>query len=355
MEKKKKKQKLKKFRLSAKTLFLTYPRTNLKPIQAYQQLEQILINWGIAEFLIVQEEHQINTSINESTHLHAYIKLHKKANINSPEYLHLLNNRNEKIKGKYETVKKKESVIQYLLKDVFDINNEDFIIFSKHLTGRISNKFGYQTLEDSMIQLAERGFIDKAMDLLRRDKPSQFMKSHMAIEKSLRALFLKKKGFTPKFNVNDFIIPIELNELLNEVILNKEQSLAIYGDSGSGKSQFIRAWAHDKGLTPLFVTHPNALKDFIEGQHNLIIMDDTMNLKMFTREALIHFISSQDASTHNVKHGSISIPETTRILLFNKTPVETFGELVNDSAIRRRIVFFNLGSTSLIPKELSDK
>jgi len=343
----------KKFRLSAKTLFLTYPRTSLKPIEAYQQLEEILINWGIDEFLIVQEKHQINTSINKSTHLHAYIKLHKKANIHSPEYLHLLDNNNKIIKGKYETVKKKESVIQYVLKDVFDVDNENFIIFSEHLKGRISNKFGYETTENSMIKLAEKGFVDKAMDLLRRDKPSQFMKSHMAIEKSLRSLFLKKKGFTPKFNLNEFIVPAELNTLLNTIIFQKQQSLGIYGASGSGKSQFIKSWAYDKGLNPLLVTHPNALKDFIEGYHNLIIMDDTMNLKTFTREALIHFLSSQDDSTHNIKHGSITIPETTRIVFFNKTPLETFGDLINEPAIRRRIIFFNLGTISLIPKNFN--
>jgi len=51
-----------------------------------------------------------------------------------------------------------------------------------------------------MISLAERGRINEAINIF--SNPSQYLKSHMSIEKSLRSLNLKKVGLTQKYSLS---------------------------------------------------------------------------------------------------------------------------------------------------------
>ena len=76
-------------------------------------------------------------------------------------------------KDKHETIKRKQSVIHFLLKGVFNVNDKNNIIYSKHMNARITNKFGYQSVENFMIKLAEKGLQPASLKLSLKIKEKQ--------------------------------------------------------------------------------------------------------------------------------------------------------------------------------------
>lgn len=97
-------------RLSARALYLTYPQCEVDLAQVLECLKEKL---GIKEYIIVRE-----TSEGGHIHVHAYLKLIKKANIRNMEVLDL--KIGETIfKGEYRTGggAAEKDIIEYLTKD----------------------------------------------------------------------------------------------------------------------------------------------------------------------------------------------------------------------------------------------
>lgn len=89
------------------------------------------------------------------------------------------------------------------MKDVIDKNSPNLMLspnISKYITSNIK-VLSYQTV---MIELARKGKIKEALDILKENSPQKYLKSHKSYEKSLMGLFLKATGATLKFNFKDF-------------------------------------------------------------------------------------------------------------------------------------------------------
>ncbi len=344
-----KKSETKKFRLSCKHLFLTYARCPLDLQYAIDQLKSVLFTYKVKSFLVVREEHNDeNSSIEEDTneqtkikeHLHIYINTEKKVNITNPDKLHLTKD-NIIYKGNYQASKSPSSTLDYLLKN-FSTKEHPWILASPDLQNRITEDATITSFDTHLIELAKQNKIEEAMILYEKERPGDFLKNHISIEKSLKGLFLKQIGGTTKPPYDDFICPPALSTILEKVKEDKK-TLLLIGEPGTGKTKFILFHLYTfQKLTPLIVNNLDSLRDFKWEKHQAIIFDDC-NFKDVNREELIKLLDSEDETTHNVKHLSVRIPQNTpRFVISNKTFEDLFGIFSQEEAVKRRLYIYNL-------------
>ncbi len=351
MTKKVKEKKIKsenKFRLSCKHLFLTYSRCPLELQEAMDQLNVILFNYKIKSFLIVREEHSEdeieNTSKdNESKikeHLHIYVQTEKKVNITNPDRLHLMKN-DVIYKGNYQASKNPAATLDYLLKS-FSTKDHPWILASSDLKERLTNEATISAFDTHLIELARQNRIEEAMQLYEKERPGDFLKNHLSIEKSLKGIYLKHLGAITKLPYEDFNCPETLTSLLKSAEEDK-RTLLLVGGPGTGKTKFILFHLHTlRKLNPLIVNNIDSLRDFKNNIHHAILYDDCC-FKNVSREELIKLMDSEDETTHNVKHLSVRIPSNTpRFVISNKNYEELFAPHHKDEAIRRRIYVYTL-------------
>jgi hypothetical protein len=291
-----------------------------------------LATYTVDEYLLCKEEHD-----DKSKHVHVHLQLHRISDIKSEDFLDILFE-DTRYHGNYQKCKKIRNIINYLLKGVQDLNSPD-ILMSKNMRSLVDNLGTLMGVDEALIQLAEKGQIAEAMAVLRKHRPEQYVKSHMFIEKSLKAIRLKTLGCTAKFNFNQFVLPENLKDGFSFVEKNK-RSLHLIGDSGSGKSQIINAYAIEKrDLTPLTINNFDALRFFDSNKHNALIIDDPSKLKKLSREELIKLFDSEDATTFDLKHGSVQIPANTPRFIITNSALSAVVDkaLAQDPAINRRI------------------
>jgi hypothetical protein len=313
-----------------------------------------LSTYNVTDFLLVKELHAVDDlkSRNRAeNHVHVYLELSRSVDIKNSSFLDLTlidEGKNSVYHGNYQRCKNTKSTLNYLLKEV-DAGDSSSVLMSEGLQIRIGDFGELLNLDESLIKLAEKGEIKKALDLIKKNRPWLYLKSHMHLEKSLKDLYLKTLGCVPKYNFNQFQIPDELRALLS-LAEKTNRTVHLFGDSGTGKSQFIKCYTLDvKKLNPLIINNFDALRFFNFNTHNAIIIDDIANLDKLKREEIIKFFDSEEETTFSLKHGSTRIPQSTPRFLITNHPLErVLGEdYTADKAISRRIVSFNLEGKTL--------
>lgn len=286
--------------------------------------------------------------------MHVYLQLHRTADIKNRSFLDIsLEDPSTSVPsayhhGNYQKCKKISNIINYILKDIHDLNSPD-ILLSKNIRNQIDDLGALMGVDESLIQLAEKGRIAEAMQILRKHRPEQYVRSHMFIEKSLKALHLKALGCKARFNLDQFVLPENLKEGFSFVEKNR-RSLHLIGRSGSGKSQIISSYAIERrNLTPLIINNFDALRFFDSNKHNALIIDDLSKLDDLSREELIKLFDSEDETTFNLKHGSAQIPANTpRFIVTNSALSEIVDKtLADDPAIKRRIFSVDIRDSKL--------
>lgn len=353
-----KNEKSKSFRIRSNELFLTYSQCPLSPNDALLQLKSLLKTYQIESYLISQEDHQDNKGV----HLHCYIRTNRKVDIKNPTRLDLVEvdpvEDGTRYHGNYKSVTKNSSkateasrnrVLDYLIKDIFDFNDSK-VIMSPDIE-RVINKTNASILsyQEVMISLARKGEIAQAMRILEEKNPSQYLKSHMSIEKSLMSLYLKELGLRPKFDLDQFVVPAELSETIKAAV-QSNQTFVLKGESGTAKSSFITAYSVEKlNLRPVLINDVNSIRTFDSANHNAIIIDDA-DFSNIPREKLIKLLDSESRTTIRVTFGSISIPEETqRFVITNRSLVE-MNPNAEDLAVQRRVREYDIGATNLAKK-----
>ena len=135
----------KKFRLTAKSLFLTYPKRNLEKEEALYQLTTIL---SIEKYVISEEKNEL-----EGNHIHALLELEKKVNILSPNKLDLIGKTGEKIHGNYQTVKNKKKTLAYARKG------------GNYITNFWLDKKGKElSLDEKLVEITKKEGYEKALE-----------------------------------------------------------------------------------------------------------------------------------------------------------------------------------------------
>lgn len=325
-----------KFRLSAVNLYLTYPKCDLDLNDVLSLLKDILINYVLKDYILVREYHEDNSS-----HIHAYLKCAKKFSTRDPNYLDLKTS-DYTYHGNYQSAKKPNKVIQYILKDISHREDPN-LIYSPSLNDRISELGIWLEFGEAIIKLAENGKVPAAMDLYKKERPLDFIKNKSRIEKSLQELHMSKLGFNMKFDYSKFIIPEELKTVIDAY--NDNKTLVIIGKPGIGKTSWLTSWLKLNGKSPLVVNNRDAIRFFNPHKHSAIVFDDC-NWQDIGREELIKLVDSEVATTHSIKHSSVIIANLEggpipKYIIGNGPHLLEDTSILNkpysDPAVRRRI------------------
>lgn len=332
---------VKRFRLAAKKLFLTYPQCDIPLESVIIRLKLILDRWQIINYLIVKEKH-LNTS---GFHIHCFIECAKKVEISNSSKLNIIYNE-QTFHGKYETVKNKVKVIDYILKSIDDVNDQNWCLISENLKPFI-DETGWLDLPVAMIKLAEKGNIPLALQLLKKEKPMFYIRNHISIERNLRDLRMRELGFTANYNFKTFNIPENLQIAFNETFKDNK-TLLLKGESGTGKTQLLEAYFQYKNMNPLIINDFNSLSKFQEGFNDSILLDDLSDFSNLNREALIKLFDSKSTATFRVLYRSVYIPKNIpRFICSNKSLKELIPKFHLDKAILRRLVQIDVGDLKL--------
>ena len=97
------------FRLSTKTLFLTYPQCPIEKEDALQQLQWILPN-QITEYVVARENHE-----DGNHHLHVFLRLDRKCETRNSRFFDLTGE-DRTYHGNYQGARSIKAVIKYVTK-----------------------------------------------------------------------------------------------------------------------------------------------------------------------------------------------------------------------------------------------
>lgn len=352
-----KKQKEKTFRISAKRLLLTYPKCPLTPRNAIHQLQNILKDFIVINYLVVRESHQ-----DESFHLHAYIELYRKVDIKTPEFLDIKDDFTEEIfHGNYTAARQKEKCLEYLVKDITNSKwhmlrqdeQSDLIIASKEIMQSIGGFFEVRTLEERMILLSRQGKINEALQLLERENPRRFLSQGASIERRLKEIQLKEAGIKRKFPWRSFNIPNHLSKALNlfkKCLENNEgRVLIIKGKPGSGKTQALISYMEEVlNVNVLVISDTDAIRYYDKNIHGAILLDD-IDLSKLSREALLSYLNPLTTDIF-VRYGHVRIEGTVPKAITTNVPLHISNGYfdLKDKAIARRVIYVVLNDNETL-------
>lgn len=339
------------FRLSNKKLFLTYPKIDLSLDSIWVSLNALLADYGIEEYLMCREKHK-----DGSNHVHCYFKLSKQFNTRVPSSLDVGGKH-----GRYEGVRNRNKVIEYILKDA-DIHDKEQLIGSPSLLSQLNQAGGLEKWDKAVIRLSKAGKIDEALALWEENKPKEFGLRHVSIRKSLNDLRLTAMGYKLKLDLRKFIIPKSLSVVFNKFkddFINGRPTLTpiIIGGPGIGKTKLIEHFLHEglglSGKEILIVNNLDGMRGMNSGI-KVIYLDDVNWNDARNREDLISILdSSGDTKTLAVKHGSVSIGPSTYRLVSTNFSLKNYDKLRRswDGAVERRVVEVDVGNETLFQKK----
>ncbi len=318
----------KKFRIRSKSYFLTQPNCGLSPEEGKEKIEEIIKKeeTNLSLLLIGQEKHKDESK----EHLHCYLELKKTFRTQNPFVFDLKSSEKKKQHGNYQSARNKRKVINQILK-----KGKKVWICEKIKKRLVENE--QLSVEETIIYLSRKGDLKGAMDLYEKEKPKEFLKNHISMEKSLQILYKRKKEGKGKQAQKSFKVPEKVKKWF-ETSKNKEKSLWVSGESGLGKTQLIISLCEKQKLRVLRVTHKENLHNFSAEDHDIILFDD----QHFpgNREDKISLVDSSMESTIEHKWGHKEIPKKVqKVFLSNQSPEEKF-KLKEDGKrdpIRRRI------------------
>ena len=284
------------FRINAKQLFATWPRTNVHLEDLH---EWLILKLSPSHLITSRELHQDGES-----HYHAYIEFRNRKDIRDARLLDY-----EGRHANIGPVRNKQAAIQYAKKDG---------TFLEWFNEGINNEFNPYTIASTM-ELPEYFETCRKMKVsyqyalqawnytLQRANDINTITGEQPIEGSIHAPYLR------------LLIP------------ETSRTNWIKGPSGIGKT----TWALTVVPKPaLFVRHLDTLKQFRCGYHVALIFDD-MSFQHLPRTNQIMIVDTDHPQQIHVRYGVVNLPaKLTKIFLSND---DIFTE---DPAIMRRIKKF---------------
>nr|QTE03603.1 MAG: replication-associated protein [Emberiza spodocephala Genomoviridae sp.] len=187
---------------------------------------------------------------------------------------------------------------------------------------------------DSAIHGADEAFdkainadsLQGALDIIRTERPRDYVLYNAQITSALTREMARRTRVprVPKVYGLDY--------RLDQV---RQRGLYIWGPSGTGKT----SWALDHFQYPLLVRHIDDLKK-LDHLTDGIVFDD-MTFSHWPYTSVIHLLDYENASSINVKHGTVTIPiNMPRMITCNLPFDECMPNMPNKDcmeAVRRRI------------------
>lgn len=285
------------FRLSGKQLFLTYPKCDLSPAEAVDQLTSLL---PCSHWIAAQELHE-----DGSKHLHVYLRLQRKANVRNVNFLDLQKN-SSTWHGNYQTCRSAVAVQKYVRKE------GNFVSNMPVLTPK---------------ELCEAGKVTEAIKQLWDERFLMMARYGTTVEANLRRRYLPKVWIP--------VVPTRPWGDLWDFDWDTSRSLLLIGPSGIGKT----TWAMSRDVPTLMVTDLDDLKKFDADFHKCILFDD-MDFRTLNRTSCIHLVDTDFNRSIRIRYISVQIPAGTEKIF--STNVEEIFNAQSCAAIQRRIQIVDL-------------
>lgn len=354
-----------KIRIRAKQFFLTYPKIQagakeiaenlIKNIQDLPKLAAEGVQ--VKEILVCKEgqgsslnDFQDTEELSPQQHAHVYMSLSQVVDIYGSTFTLRINN--VEYKGNYQRVINRDNVVGYILKsvtkEVFDNleQNADKIYVNEGLkqqldfgekNGKIS--LTNKSFDHKLIELAEAGKVQEAIELYKQEKPGQYVRYGKSIENGLNYVWLKTLGVQTKFKLSDYHLPPMLCKLLYNLRKSK-QTIFIVGPTNTGKTQLLATFLQEAlGLSAHEIAWVGKLTDglrVVGHQTKVIVMDDC-NFSALSREELLSILDTTHKTTVNIKGSSAVLRQDVgRVALSNKHPHE-YSAYFQDPAVAKRM------------------
>lgn len=312
--------KKKQFRLRGKKFFLTYSQLNLFDLntgkdQILEKLEQ-KIPHKIVEYVICEEKHR-----DGGTHYHVYLEFNQRVELFGSNCLDLefggIN-----YHGSYETVRKKDSALHYIVKkgnfianpELMFLDGELYTDFREYLT-KLHRKGGISLVRQHLIKnplLMVRGGSKVLRDLEMVDK----------IQHQEMVQQLEYESILP---IEYFNFPQIVNEWYNAGAI---ESIVFYGPSGTGKTEGFKAWLKSKNIPYLIVRNIHGLMYYDPKIHKAVFFDDTHFEKPLTAEEHINLSDTANPTDTRILRNSIRIIQNT-LRIFTTNNLEKLFEGVD--------------------------
>lgn len=341
----------KEFRLQGKKLLLTYSQCPLDLdfcINVIKDNLSLKNGRTVTEFMLSIEKHKDQ----QSTHIHAYIELNKRIDSKNPRLFDITLG-DKTYHPNILVSRYKNACLEYILKDVIDLNSLDFIA-SPELRRYLSvenNKIKILTYHQAVIKLSENGAVDEAMNLIKHKEPAKYISSHISLRKSLKALQSMKNQLSPKVYVDCTHMTV-VQDVKEEIKKAHSEYLTpmLVGETKTGKTVLMHDFiVNTLKLSPLIINNIDGIRFFDPNEHNTLFFDDCNFSTVQTEEMLLKLFDCESATTFNVKHGSVQIPANTPRFVCSNVLLSHYvgSEIASMKKIARRLKIINIGNQQL--------
>ncbi len=326
------------FRLQGKHLFLTYPKIEITREEALEQLKEKILPRRIEKYVISTEKHTTGEE-----HVHVYLELDKKSNIENKNRLDLEiegKEGKEKKHGNYQSCRSYNNVVNYIIKE-----GKTKVLTNKDLDdlGRDINiwKKLYESNKDDDIKETLNKIGEIAPKLMITDYP-----------RVKKALIEMKNDNKVKGDIiyaeGSFKVPKKVKDFMEK----PEKTLYLSGGSGIGKTEmmkmlFAKKYGKDNFLR---INNIEGIKALMMKSYKGLILDD-VDLKKLTPEEILGLLDVQNTHNQRVLYGTVDVPAgMARAVVTNKKINELGADLPirQLEALLRRCINIDLGNKRVI-------
>lgn len=301
------------FRLSAKNLFLTYPRCAVDAEMAEEILLGIFGRANVLYMCIARESHEDGTP-----HLHCVVLLHDRCNLRDQRALDIFDHH-----GNYQAIRNVKQTLRYVKKDG-----------EYREYGELPTK--YADGDDLKSILEKVSTLSCERELMEFIFCNKLSSQHMVLTRYWQSVQASKGG-SPRFTVETFTPSEQLMTALQGLGAS-DKALLLTGPTGIGKTQFLLSYFSAKNVVR--ATHMDDLKK-VSTMTNLLIMDD-MEFGHHSRASILHLFDIRTERSIHCRFSCARLPPTLDIIVVCNSIELAFGIHSEDPAVRRRLDIIEL-------------
>nr|ABU62838.1 replication protein [Macroptilium yellow mosaic virus]ABV53448.1 replication-associated protein [Macroptilium yellow mosaic virus] len=230
----------KRFRVSSKNYFLTYPHCSLSKEEALSQLQNISTPTNKKFIKICEELHE-----DGQPHLHVLIQFEGKFVCTNNRLFDLVSpSRSAHFHPNIQGAKSSSDVKSYLDKDGVTVEWGEFQVDGRSARG------GCQSANDSYAKALNASSVEQALQILKEEQPKDFLLQHHNIRSNLERIFTKvPEPWVPPFHLSSFTnVPAEMQAWVDGYFgrgaaarPERYMSIIVEGDSRTGKTMWARS------------------------------------------------------------------------------------------------------------------
>nr|QTT61878.1 replication-associated protein [Opuntia virus 2-DBG_56] len=257
----------KRFRVSAKNFFLTYPQCSLTKEEALTQITNLSLPSNPKYIKICRELHQ-----NGEPHLHILLQFEGKVVCTNNRLFDLVSpTRSAHFHPNIQGAKSSSDVKSYIDKDGDTLEWGEFQIDGRSARG------GQQTANDSYAKALNASSIEEALQILKEQQPKDYVLQHHNLRTNLQKIFQKPpEPWNPPYPLSSFTnVPEEMQEWADDYFGRpldqrpiRPKSIIIEGNSRTGKTCWARALGKHNYLSGHLDFNSNVYSN--EAEYNVI-------------------------------------------------------------------------------------